>query len=164
MHQYVVLAHDGDKVVAFEKGDRLLFVFNFHPTQSYTDYRIGTHWGGKYRLVLDSDGTNVGGQGRVHWHVVHQTSNSPWQSRSHSLQLYLPSRTCQVYHCFELDSEAEEAARKAAPAAAAATTAETVTEVDAVKAAPEAKAAAAPTDVAAPEVAAKADVPKKSPA
>ncbi|KAK1863111.1 hypothetical protein I4F81_005674 [Pyropia yezoensis] len=164
VHQYVVLAHDGDKVVAFEKGDRLLFVFNFHPTQSYTDYRIGTHWGGKYRLVLDSDGTNVGGQGRVHWHVVHQTSNSPWQSRSHSLQLYLPSRTCQVYHCFELDSEAEEAARKAAPAAAAATTAETVTEVDAVKAAPEAKAAAAPTDVAAPEVAAKADVPKKSPA
>ncbi len=31
LHQYITLAHEGDKVIAFERGP-LLFVFNFHPT------------------------------------------------------------------------------------------------------------------------------------
>jgi len=29
-HQYVTLTHEGDKLIAFERGD-LLFIFNFHP-------------------------------------------------------------------------------------------------------------------------------------
>lgn len=77
-HQYITVANNADKVIAFEKGDRLLFVFNFHPSQSYTDYRIGTWWSGKYKIVLDSDGRDVDGQGRVHWDVIHQTNNDEW--------------------------------------------------------------------------------------
>lgn len=120
-HQYVVLAHEGDKVIVVEKGDRLLFVFNFHPTNSYTDYRIGTSWGGRYRLVLDSDGSNTGGHGRVHWDVIHESKDQPWQDREHHLQLYSPSRTCQVYHCFETWEEVEakkNPAKTSAPAKA----------------------------------------------
>ena len=84
----------------------LLFVFNFHHTQSVSDYRIGTFWGGRYKLVLDSDGGNSGGHGRIHWDVIHQTKSEPWHERSHFLQLYIPARTCQEYHCFETWEEA----------------------------------------------------------
>lgn len=40
---YVSLKHQGDKLIVFERGN-LLWIFNFHPFQSFTDYRIGTHW------------------------------------------------------------------------------------------------------------------------
>ncbi|KAA8493637.1 1,4-alpha-glucan-branching enzyme [Porphyridium purpureum] len=108
-HQYVVLSKKDDHVIVFERGDRNLFVFNFHHSQSYTDYRIGTFWPGKYALVLDSDGKNVDGQGRVAWDVVHHTRNESWNGRPNYLQLYLPARTCQVYHCFQVDGESEKA-------------------------------------------------------
>ena len=41
---YVSRQHEGDKIIAFDrdtKGGRLVFVFNFHPTQSFEGYRIG---------------------------------------------------------------------------------------------------------------------------
>ena len=34
---YVSLKHDGDKVIAFERAG-LLWIFNFHPSSSFTDY------------------------------------------------------------------------------------------------------------------------------
>lgn len=37
---FVNLKHETDKVIAFERAG-LLFAFNFHPSQSFTDYRIG---------------------------------------------------------------------------------------------------------------------------
>ncbi|KAJ8970067.1 hypothetical protein NQ317_008240 [Molorchus minor] len=37
---YVSMKHEGDKIIAFERAG-LLFVFNFHPWQSFADYRIG---------------------------------------------------------------------------------------------------------------------------
>ena len=32
-----------NKVIVFEKGN-LLFVFNFHPSQSFEHYKVGTPW------------------------------------------------------------------------------------------------------------------------
>jgi 1,4-alpha-glucan branching enzyme len=37
---YVSWKHEGDKVVVFERGG-LLFIFNFHPTQSFPGYKVG---------------------------------------------------------------------------------------------------------------------------
>lgn len=37
---YVSRKHEGDKIIAFERAG-LVFVFNFHPDRSFTDYRIG---------------------------------------------------------------------------------------------------------------------------
>ena len=38
---YVSLQHEGDQMIVFERGGAcLLFVFNFHPTNSYTDYKV----------------------------------------------------------------------------------------------------------------------------
>ncbi|KAA8497243.1 1,4-alpha-glucan-branching enzyme 2-1, chloroplastic/amyloplastic [Porphyridium purpureum] len=105
MHQWVVLNRNDDKVIVVERGKRLLLVFNFHPCKSYSDYRIGTYWPGKYKCVLDSDAWSVDGQGRVHWDVIHQTSPQPWNNRPHSLQLFMPARTCQMYYCFQMEGE-----------------------------------------------------------
>jgi len=50
----VTLAHEEDKIIAFEKG-RLLFVFNFHPSKSFENYKIGTVWTTDHILAFDSD-------------------------------------------------------------------------------------------------------------
>lgn len=41
-HQYVSKKDEGDKLLVVERGD-LVLVFNFHPTQSYTDYLVGCY-------------------------------------------------------------------------------------------------------------------------
>jgi len=33
-HQYISVQDEGDKVIIYEKGD-LIFIFNFHPNNSY---------------------------------------------------------------------------------------------------------------------------------
>ncbi|KAJ8903996.1 hypothetical protein NDN08_000526 [Rhodosorus marinus] len=104
-HEYVVTQSNDDMVIAYEKGRRLLFVFNFHTSNSYTGYRFGTWWGGKYKIVLDSDAQEFDGQGRVHHDVVHQTHEEWFNKRPYWLELYVPARTCQVYHCFEPDQK-----------------------------------------------------------
>jgi 1,4-alpha-glucan branching enzyme len=45
--------HDGDKMLAFSRAG-WIFVFNFHPSQSFFDYGIPAP-GGSYRMELDSD-------------------------------------------------------------------------------------------------------------
>lgn len=46
---YVSEKHESNKVIAFERAN-LLFIFNFHPSKSFTDYRVGVHTPGKYPL------------------------------------------------------------------------------------------------------------------
>ncbi len=41
---------EGDKMIVVERGD-LVFVFNFHPTNSYTDYGVGTYLPGPYKVL-----------------------------------------------------------------------------------------------------------------
>lgn len=45
-HTWVSRKDEGDKVIVCERGD-LVFVFNFHPTNSYTDYKVRPATGGK---------------------------------------------------------------------------------------------------------------------
>ena len=45
----VHLQDEGDKVIVVERGD-LVLVFNFHPTQSYSDYRVGCMNPGAYKV------------------------------------------------------------------------------------------------------------------
>ena len=47
------------QLVVFERGEAL-FVFNFHPTQSYSDYRVGCLKSGKYKIILSSDNSAFG--------------------------------------------------------------------------------------------------------
>lgn len=92
---YVSLKHEGDRVVVFERAD-LLFIFNFDATRSYTDYRIGTAWPGKYTVALDSDAAEYGGHGRIDPAAEFFSTNLPWNGRGHFIQVYLPTRTALV--------------------------------------------------------------------
>jgi 1,4-alpha-glucan branching enzyme len=92
-----LIENNPDKVIAFSRGE-YLFVFNFHPSNSYTEYGIPIT--GKFRLVLDSDDSGFGGFDRIdrsltYWSVKKadkQIINVPFR-----LYLYLPSRTALVF-------------------------------------------------------------------
>ena len=92
---YISLKHEGDRVIAFERAG-LLFLFNLHPTKSYTDYRFGVGEPGKYKVVLDSDRAEYGGFDRVDLAVEYFTQPMEWNGRPHFLQAYLPTRTALV--------------------------------------------------------------------
>uniref|UniRef100_A0A182W3S4 1,4-alpha-glucan branching enzyme n=1 Tax=Anopheles minimus TaxID=112268 RepID=A0A182W3S4_9DIPT len=92
---YVSWKHEDDKVIAFERNN-LLFLFNFHSTKSFTDYRIGVELAGKYRVVLSSDDAEFGGFNRIDKNVVHHTFPEGWAGRQNYMQLYLPCRTACI--------------------------------------------------------------------
>jgi len=92
---YVSLKHEGDKVVVFERAG-LLWVFNFHPSNSFTDYRVGVDVQGTYRIVINSDAPEFGGHGRIDESTRFFTTDLPWNGRKNFLQVYVPSRTAIV--------------------------------------------------------------------
>jgi len=97
-HQYTSLKDDGDKMIVFERGD-LVFVFNFHPSQSYSDYRIGCKEGGPFRLVLSSDNPEFGGYSNL-WTFNAQPAYAEdyeFNGRPNSMCVYAPSRSVSVY-------------------------------------------------------------------
>ena len=64
----------------------LLWIFNFHPTNSYTDYRVGVELAGEYQVVLDSDNKEFDGQGRIDSSGRYFTTDFRWNNRSNFLQ------------------------------------------------------------------------------
>lgn len=78
--------YQSDKVVVFERGN-LLFIFNFHPTNSYSDYRVGTDWAGEYKILLSSDDQEFGGHNRIDKSVNHFTTPMEWNGRKNWLQV-----------------------------------------------------------------------------
>lgn len=94
-HAYVSWKHQGDKVVAFERAG-LVFVFNFHGTQSFTDYRVGVEVAGKYKIILSSDDTEFGGHDRLDKSVEFVTDPFGHAGRRNFIQVYIPTRTVIV--------------------------------------------------------------------
>lgn len=93
---YVSWKHEGDKIIAFERAG-LVFVFNFHPTQSFTGYRVGTNWPGRYKIVLSSDDEEFGGFNRLDKKCVHITRAENYAGRENFFEVYTPARTAVVY-------------------------------------------------------------------
>src|SRR5574344_312971 len=87
---------DGDQVLAFMRGG-LLFVFNFSPTRSYTDYGFLVPTG-SYDVVLNTDAKQFGGFGFADDSVTHITCYDPEYVDEHKewLKLYIPARSAQV--------------------------------------------------------------------
>ena len=87
---------DDDQVLAFMRGD-LIFVFNWNPSKSFTDYGFLAP-AGEYEVVLNSDDPDVGGYGNIDDTVRHFTSPDPLYAPSGKgwLKMYLPSRTAQA--------------------------------------------------------------------
>ena len=88
--------NDGDQVLAYGRGD-LIFVFNFNPVRSFSDYGFLVPRG-SYKTVLDSDSIEFGGYGRVDDRLEHFTLMDPLYKkvRKEWLKLYLPARSAMV--------------------------------------------------------------------
>ena len=87
---------DDDQVLAFKRGS-LVFVFNWNPVKSFTDYGILAPEG-NYTMVLDSDAREFGGNGLLDPAVKHFTQPDPLFQPSGKgwLKLYLPARTAII--------------------------------------------------------------------
>ena len=83
---WVSLKHEGDKVVAYERAG-LVFVFNFHPTNSFSDYRIGVDVAGTYRIVLSTDEKRFGGFDNVDLTSKFHTTPEEWCHRKNYIQV-----------------------------------------------------------------------------
>ena len=88
--------NDGDQVLGFMRGE-LLFVFNFSPTQSFTDYGFLVPTG-SYNILLDTDNKKFGGNGLNDDEMTHLTNYDPLYLEEHKewLKLYLPARSALV--------------------------------------------------------------------
>lgn len=83
-YEYV---HQGDMVVSYVR-DEYVFVYNFSPAQSLTDYTIPAPEA-TYAVVLDSDDVQYGGFDRV-------DAGMQYVTRDGMLPLYLPARSALV--------------------------------------------------------------------
>ncbi len=88
--------NDGDQILAFQRG-HLVFVFNFSPTRSYTDYGFLVKKG-SYRVVLNTDARQFGGFGFADDSVEHLTCFDPLYKKDGKewLKLYIPARSAVV--------------------------------------------------------------------
>ncbi|XP_044740805.1 1,4-alpha-glucan-branching enzyme [Chrysoperla carnea] len=93
---YVSMKHESDKVIAFERAG-LVFVFNFHPNQSFSDYAVGVEEPGEYKVVLSSDDSQFGGYDRIDHKVPHFTIPDGYAGRRNRMLVYIPCRTATVY-------------------------------------------------------------------
>ncbi|EXB63288.1 1,4-alpha-glucan-branching enzyme 3 [Morus notabilis] len=89
-----------NQVIAYMRGP-LLFIFNFHPTDSYEGYGVGVEEAGEYQLILNTDEVEYGGQGLVKEHQhTRKTFSKRVDALRHCLEVPLPSRTAQVGFLF----------------------------------------------------------------
>ena len=70
----------------------LMFVFNFHFSQSLNNVLIPVHQPGEYTVVLSSDDEKYGGFGNVKM----QTYSTKLFDGKHYIELYIPARTCFI--------------------------------------------------------------------
>lgn len=97
---YISLKNESDKVIVFERAG-LLWIFNFNPTQSFADYRVGVEQSGTYQIVLDTDDPAFGGFGRNVKGTRFFTTDFAWNGRKNFVQVYVPVRTAIVSHDYD---------------------------------------------------------------
>ena len=93
-HIKIVCEHCDDKVLAFARAN-LLFIFNFHPQKSYTDYALEAH-AKQYRLILDTDASCFGGHNRLQANQSFFAHADP--NGRVIIKTYLPSRAALVLY------------------------------------------------------------------
>jgi len=81
----------GDQVIAIRRGS-VIFIFNFNPTQSFSDYPIDLP-AGEYKLLFNSDEERFGGMERVQKKQLFTTANMHGRE---CIKVYIPSRSCLV--------------------------------------------------------------------
>ncbi|MBQ8914899.1 MAG: alpha amylase C-terminal domain-containing protein [Clostridia bacterium] len=91
---YSLWIGQGDKTVIYGKGNTV-FAFNFDPTRSYEGYFVPTREEGTYSVILSTDDTAFGGQGRTDAAYKYKAVKQP-DGRC-GFMCYLPQRTALVF-------------------------------------------------------------------
>lgn len=88
--------NDTDQILAFSR-NQLIFVFNFSPTRSFSDYGFLVP-NGTYNVVLNTDSWEYGGFGFVDESIKHITLADPLYEKDCKgwLKLYIPARSALV--------------------------------------------------------------------
>ena len=79
------------KIIAFRNKD-IVYLFNFHPTNSYESFHLPIHDIGEFKVVMDTDDEIFGGFGRISHGVVYDTERLPGTEYD-GIKIYIPSRT-----------------------------------------------------------------------
>jgi len=93
---YVSEKHNDFKLIIFERAG-LVFCFNFHPDQSFSDYKVGVEVPGVYKIALDTDSAEFGGHARRDDSVESLTYPQPYNGRQNHMMVYLPARTAVIF-------------------------------------------------------------------
>ncbi|XP_062168461.1 1,4-alpha-glucan-branching enzyme 3, chloroplastic/amyloplastic isoform X2 [Alnus glutinosa] len=89
--------NDTTMVISYMRGP-LLFIFNFHPTDSYERYSVGVEEAGEYQAILNTDETKYRGLGQMKDNqYLQRTISRRVDGLRNCLVVPLPSRTAQVY-------------------------------------------------------------------
>jgi 1,4-alpha-glucan branching enzyme len=80
-----------DQVLIFKR-NHLIFIFNFSPSQSFTDYQFQIEKG-TYKVILNSDDSRFDGFNRIDNNYEYHTDTI---QNKEVLRLYIPSRTAFV--------------------------------------------------------------------
>ena len=90
---------DRNQTMAFSHGDRLVFVFNWHPAASIPDYRCRVREAGRYELILSTDERPFRRQQRARIGSEHFSSpaDNGDGTTSPAISIYNTSRTAAVY-------------------------------------------------------------------
>ena len=84
------------QTISFERAG-LVFCFNFHPSKSHIDYKVGLNQAGEYRIVLDSDWPEFGGHNRRERGITCHTYKEGHVGMRCHMKTYLPCRTAVVF-------------------------------------------------------------------
>lgn len=86
---------DHRKILAFRKKD-LVFLFNFHPTDSYTGFALPTHVHGDFQVIFDTDDSRFGGWDRISHTERYTAAPLPGRPDATGILIYSPSRSALV--------------------------------------------------------------------
>ncbi|KPL12096.1 MAG: 1,4-alpha-glucan branching protein [Bacteroides sp. SM23_62] len=91
---YLLLENPGDQVLVFGRGD-FIFVFNFNPVKSFSDYGFPVD-PGKFHIRLNTDSVDYGGLGLVEADMIYYAHPDQHTVPRHMLKIYIPARSALV--------------------------------------------------------------------
>lgn len=87
---------DGENQTIIFKRQGLIFIFNFHVSNSIPGYKFAVPDPGDYRIILNTDRPEFGGHNRVNDTLVYTTLYQP-EDDTHRLMIYNTNRTALVF-------------------------------------------------------------------
>ena len=87
--------HEADQILIYARRG-CVFAFNFHPTESATNFFLHAHrtGEGEYKAIFSTDEANFGGQDRIDKKYVYSTVSD---KRGLGFEIYLPCRSAVVF-------------------------------------------------------------------